>query len=91
MVLPEVDRATASRAAKAFTKQFSEAVKRWVPDVPEMENLVKVHVGLATLDEGTAMLFVSPEKLVLASTKAVKAAQVCPDSAIRTFVPKKAT
>ncbi len=90
VVLPEVDRTTASRASAAFTKQFCEALTRWIPDVPDVDKLVKVHIGLATLDEGTAMLFVSPEKLVMASTKAVQAAQVCPTSAIRTFVPKAA-
>lgn len=90
VVLPEVDRKTAARSAAAFTEQFTEALGRWIPDLPEIDQLVKVHIGLATLDEGTAMLFVSPEKLVLASTKAVKAAQVSPTSAIRTFVPKKA-
>ncbi len=89
VVLPEVDRPTASRAATGFTEQFMESMKRWIPDVPEVDQLVRVHIGLATLDESTAMLFVSPEKLVLASTKAVKAAQVSPTSAIRSFVPKK--
>jgi len=90
VVLPEVDRTTASRAAAAFTKQFCEALSRWIPDVPDVDKLVKVHIGLATLDEGTAILFVSPEKLVMASTKAVQAAQTSPTSAIRTFVPKAA-
>jgi len=89
VVLPEVDRATASSASSGFTEDFTEALGRWIPDVPDIDKLVKVHIGLATLDEGTAMLFVSPEKLVLASTKAVKAAQVSPTSAIRSFVPKK--
>ncbi|MBL4809488.1 MAG: HDOD domain-containing protein [Phycisphaerales bacterium] len=90
VVLPDVDRVTASRSAAAFAKQFAEALGRWIPDVPEVEKMVKVYIGLATLDEGTAILFVSPEKLVMASTKAVQAAQVCSTSAIRTFVPKAA-
>lgn len=90
VVLPDVDRSTASGAASSFTKEFSEAMTRWIPDVPDVHQLVMVHIGLATLDEGTAMLFVSPEKLVMASTKAVKAAKGSETSAIRSFVPKKA-
>ena len=89
VVLPEVDRKSASRSAASFTEQFTEALSRWIPDTPGVEELVKVHIGLATLDEGTAMLFVSPDKLVLASTKAVTAAKTSPTSAIRSFVPKK--
>jgi len=89
VVLPEVGRTTASRAAASFTEQFTGALSRWIPDVPDVDQLIKVHIGLATLDEGTAMMFLSPDKLVLASTKAVKAAQISPVSAIRTFVPKK--
>lgn len=90
VVLPDVDRATAAGSASSFTNEFTEALRRWIPDVPEVDKMVMAHIGLATLDEGTAMLFVSPEKLVLASTKAVKAAKGSETSAIRSFVPKKA-
>ncbi|MFK7759642.1 MAG: HDOD domain-containing protein [Phycisphaerales bacterium] len=89
VVLPEVDRESASRAAGAYCEQFTSAIDRWIPGVPEVVDAVQTHIGIATLDEGTAMLFVSPEKLVLASTKAVKAAQASQKTAIRSFVPKK--
>tara|TARA_R110002096_G_scaffold435816_1_gene663055 strand:- start:67905 stop:69413 length:1509 start_codon:yes stop_codon:yes gene_type:complete len=90
VVLPEVGRLTASRAAASITEQFSQALSRWIPDLPNVNDLVRVHIGLATLDETTAKLFVSPDKLVLASTKAVQAAKGSQVSAIRSFVPKKA-
>jgi GGDEF domain-containing protein len=89
VVLPEVDRATASRTASAFTEQFTRSLENWVPGLSNVQSAVQVHIGLATLDEGTALLFVSPEKLVLASTKAVNAAKTSSTSAIRSFVPKK--
>ncbi len=90
VVLPEVDRASASRTASSFTDQFTSSLGNWIPKEAEGATSVQVHIGLATLDEGTAMLFISPEKLVLASTKAVNAAKTSPTSAIRSFVPKKA-
>jgi diguanylate cyclase (GGDEF)-like protein len=89
VVLPDVDRTSASRTASVFSDQFSVSIENWVPDQPSIQETVQVHIGLATLDEGTALLFVSPEKLVLASTKAVNAAKTSPTSAIRSFVPKK--
>ncbi len=89
VVLPDVDRTTASRAALEFTNEFSDAVSRWIKDIPDVHKMVMAHVGIATLDEGTALLFVSPEKLVMASTKAVKAARGSDMTAIRSFVPKK--
>lgn len=91
VVLPDVDRTSATRSASAFTEQFNQALARWIPDCDGIEELIQVHIGIATLDQGTALLFVSPEKLVLASTKAVKAAKTSPTSAIRSFVPKKAS
>ncbi len=90
VVLPEVDRATASTTASSFSEQFEISLHNWVPAESDQRFSIQVHIGLATLDEGTAMLFVSPEKLVLASTKAVNAAKTSPTSAIRSFVPKKA-
>jgi len=90
VVLPEVGRPSAARTAAAFSEQFTQSLCRWIPDLPEVDELVSVHVGIATLDEDTAKLFVSPERLVLASSKAVQAAKVSPKSAIRSFVPKKA-
>ena len=90
VVLPEVGRETASRAAASVTEQFGQALGRWIPDLPDVNELVRVHIGLATLDETTAKLFVSPDRLVLASTKAVQAAKGSKISAIRSFVPKVA-
>ncbi len=89
VVLPEVDRQAAISLSKTMTEGFNESLKRWIPDIPEIESLVCVHIGLATLCEETAMMFVSPEKLVLASTKAVQVAKGAEKSAIRSFIPKK--
>ncbi len=90
VVLPEIDAHTAQRCADECKDAFAKSINTWVPGITDLSNTVKIHIGLATLDKETALILVSPEKLVLASSRAVQVARSSKASAVHAFKPTPA-
>lgn len=90
VVLPEIDALTAQQTADACKESFANAVDSWIPGVTDISTDARIHIGLATLDKETALILVSPEKLVLASSRAVQSARTEKGSAVRAFNPSAA-
>ena len=89
VVLPEIDSSTAQKCADECKEYFARSVATWIPGVPDLQKDLRIHIGLATLDKETAMILVSPEKLVLASSRAVQTARTSGQSAVHAFSPSK--
>jgi HD-like signal output (HDOD) protein/class 3 adenylate cyclase len=87
IVLPEIDSRTAQQTADVCKESFAKSINAWVPGAPNLTPDVRIHIGLATLDKETALILVSPEKLVLASSRAVQTARSSQASAVHAFNP----
>lgn len=90
VVLPEVEQESAIYVAESVREQFARAIKGWIPSVEDLDTLVKVHIGVATLNRSTAKEFETPDKLVLASSTAVKSARAENLSSVRAYAPAAA-
>ena len=90
VVLPTIERVEATQGAGACCDEYKKRIVNWVPDTEGIDELVKVSIGVATLDEDTRSMIKSPDLLVKAASKAVLAAKAGDGSAVRAFVPRKA-
>ncbi|MBL4592163.1 MAG: GGDEF domain-containing protein, partial [Phycisphaerales bacterium] len=89
VVLPRVDRRSATRIADQCCSEFGRLLNGWLPDVDGIEEMIKMSVGVSTLDDDTRAVFKTPELLVTGAGRAVQAAKAVNGSAVRAFVPRK--
>ncbi len=89
VVLPSIDRVEATQNASAACDEFSERISNWVPETDRIEELVKISMGVASLDDETRMVMKTPDLLVKAASRAVLAARASKTSTVRAFVPKR--
>jgi len=82
VVLPEITHDSAMYVASAVRDEFARAVKGWIPGISDLDRFVRVNIGVATLDEGSAATFPTPDLLVLASSEAIRAARAREGSAV---------
>jgi GGDEF domain-containing protein len=88
VILPGTDRRSASDAAQGVCDQFSSAVRGWLPALGDADRIVRINAGVATVDSQSAGVFLSPELLVEATSRAVQAARGAGGGCVRVFVPK---
>ncbi|MBL4699070.1 MAG: HDOD domain-containing protein [Phycisphaerales bacterium] len=88
IVLPTIERVEATQSANACCEEFSSRIMSWIPDTQGVDELVKISVGVATLDEDTRAVIKTPELLVQAASRAVLAAKTASVSVVRAFVPR---
>lgn len=88
VVLPGTGRRAASDAAQSVCDQFPDGLTRWLAGAPDAAASVRISAGVATLDAETARLFVNPELLVGACSRAVQAARGAGGGCARVFVPR---
>jgi len=89
VVLPTVERNTATQLAQQCCQDFTAKINDWVPDAQEVGEHVKASIGVATLDDETRPMLKTPDMLVQAASRAVLAAKAGQGSAVRAFVPRK--
>ncbi len=89
VVLPQVDRRSATRTADECCAEFHESLSRWLPDIEGVGEMIRISMGLATLDEETRGVFKTPDLLVAAAGRGVQAAKSTLGSVVRAFVPRK--
>jgi len=82
VVLPEITHDSAMYVSTAVRDEFARAVKGWIPGISDLDRFVRVNIGVATLDEGSARTFPTPDKIVLASSEAIRAARAEPGSSV---------
>lgn len=88
VILPGTDRRSASDAAQGVCDQFGAAVRGWLPGVGDADRIVRINAGVATVDSQSAGIFLTPELLVEATSRAVQAARGAGGGCVRVFVPK---
>jgi|TARA_R110000782_G_scaffold57258_11_gene119663 HD-like signal output (HDOD) protein/GGDEF domain-containing protein len=88
VILPRVGRRTASDAAQEICDQFPASVRGWMPNFTDADAIVRINAGVATMDPQTRTVFVSPELLVEATSRAVQAARGAGGGCVRVFVPR---
>ena len=89
VVLPRVKRRTAAGTADECCREFDRALQGWVPDVEGADELIKVCMGVAAIDDDSRAIFTTPDLLVTAAGRAVQAAKASGDSVVRVFIPRK--
>jgi two-component system cell cycle response regulator len=89
VVLPQVDRQTATRVADESCCEFGGSLKTWLPEIDGIDSMIRVSIGISTLDDETRKVFSTPELLVTAAGRAVQAAKMAQISAVRAFVPRR--
>ncbi len=88
VVLPRTGRRGASDAAQGVCDQFPASVLRWLPGADDAARIVRVNAGVASIDGDTRSLFVLPELLVEATSRAVQVARGAGGGVVRVFVPR---
>jgi GGDEF domain-containing protein len=88
VILPGTGRRAAGDAAQTLCDQFPASVARWLPDTAEADRIVRINGGVATLEPDTVGVFVTPEVLVEATSRAVQAARGAGGGCVRVFVPR---
>lgn len=88
VILPGTARRTAADTAQGVCDQFPAGVARWLPGVAGAEGLVRINAGVADLERDTRGVFVTPELLVEATSRAVQAARGAGGGCVRVFVPR---
>jgi two-component system, cell cycle response regulator len=88
VVLPRTGRRGAGNTAQAVCDQFLASVRQWLPNINDADRLVRINAGVAYIDADTRGVFVSPELLVEAASRAVQAARGAGGGVVRVFVPR---
>lgn len=91
VVLPGTERSEAVHEANACCEAFTQRLGSWVPDAPEVSDLIFISIGVATLDDESRSMITNADLLVRAASQAVLAAKACNSSATRAFVPRKSS
>lgn len=89
LVVPSVERVEATQAASMACDEFQVRIKGWIPDTDGIDELVRISVGVATLDDETRNVISTPDLLVKSASRAVVAARAAKGSAVRAFVPRR--
>lgn len=89
VVLPRVDRRTAAGTADECCKEFERALRGWIPNVEQASELIRVSIGVASLESDTREMFKTPDLLVAAAGRAVQAARATEGSVVRAFIPRR--
>jgi len=89
VVLPRIDRREASMSADECCREFERALRGWIPDVVGPQDLIRVSIGIASLDTDSRAVFSTPDLLVTAAGRAVQAARAAGGSVVRAFIPRK--
>ncbi len=90
VVLPAVGRAEATQGSSLCCDEFTKRIANWVSDADGVSEVVKVSIGVASLDDDTRAMMKTPDLLVKAASRAVLAAKASDGSTVRAFVPRKA-
>lgn len=90
VVLPTVQRVEATQSASLCCEEFTKRIVDWVPDAEGISDMVKVSIGVASLDDDTRSMMKNADLLVKAASRAVLAAKAGEGSTVRAFVPRKA-
>lgn len=88
VILPRTGRRAASDAAQEICDQFPMSVRGWMPQFADADAIVRINAGVATVDDQTRSVFVTPELLVEATSRAVQAARGAGGGCVRVFVPR---
>ncbi|MHA7812517.1 MAG: sensor domain-containing diguanylate cyclase [Phycisphaerales bacterium] len=88
VVLPAVERADAIRQANHCCEEFTARIGSWLPDTPNIEGLVTIAMGVATIDDSSRGILKNADLLVKAASQAVMAAKSADGSVARAFVPR---
>ncbi len=89
VVLPQVSRRDATRTADECCSEFSRMLTGWLPDIDGVQEMIKMSIGISTLDTDSRGVLKTPELLVTAAGRAVQAAKLVNGSAVRAFIPRK--
>lgn len=89
VVLPTIERLDASRVAKTCCEEFSSRLSVWFPDTPDIDTLVSISMGVASVDDETRDVLSNADLLVKAASQAVVAAKSGGGSVVRAFIPRK--
>ena len=82
IVLPEIEHEPAIHVSESVREEFSRAVGGWIPGVSDIGAYLKIHIGVATLNRDSARVYATPDKLVVASSEAVRRARAKQCSAV---------
>ena len=89
VILPYGQRQEVTQIASSCCQDFSKRLASWIPDIQDVDSLLKISMGVATLDDETRAMISTPDLLVQAASRAVMAAKTGEGSAVRAFVPRK--
>ncbi len=88
IVLSGMGRLFATNLAEQFAKDLALAAKVWTAPATDKPLRIFASIGIAALESDTRHIFTQPAKLVIASSKAIKAAQDAGSGNMRVFQPK---
>lgn len=90
VVLSGMGRLTATSLAELFAEDLVRSAKVWTAPATDKPLPISTSIGIAALEAESRHVFTQPGKLVLASAKAIKAAQASGGGSMRVFQAKAA-
>ena len=90
VVLSGMGRLTATSLAELFAEDLARSASAWTAPATDKPLPISTSIGIAALEGDSRHVFTQPGKLVLASAKAIKAAQAAGGGNMRVFQPKAA-
>jgi len=90
VVLPDTTSDAANAVVEKFIEKINESLSDWIPSGATPTTPIRVNMGVATMNRQTRAHFATPDELIIAVTRALKASRQDRGHAFRSFIPKAA-
>ncbi|MFG0307008.1 MAG: HDOD domain-containing protein [Phycisphaerales bacterium JB040] len=90
VVLPDTSADAAQTVVEQFTRKVESSLPGWIPSGADPTTPIRVNLGVATMNRQTRAHFTTPDELIIAVTRALKASRQDQGHAFRAFIPKAA-